>query len=273
MSARKAINLSQVANNRSFRGLAVWILPWLVHCVCIGLTWLVGAIALGSFLLMIGLNLKGRTVGVTRVEQVFGLYCLFTFLGGMIAALGIWSVAGFIEVRHDAAIGRDLVDLQAQCRALGDSQPVPTPGRTLLFQLHGSLDGTSLMHRKLAEGVAGRSSRVNRLLRGSLRGGWGSDVLVFGVLGPPHPVSDRVPNEVIDVQVIRWPQRAAIGQYQIAVDHSDPLAGLKLGEYVSGDEASLARWVNELPARPLGDRQRLLEESSRSVTVGAGAQP
>lgn len=253
----------------------MWTLLWLLNGLCIGLMWLLGVVSLGSLLLMFGIYWKGRTVGVTRGEQVWALYGLVGFFGFMFAALGILGVAQLIQTQHDEAIGRSIEDLQAQCSTLGDSQPVPTPRRALLFKQYGeSGAGTSWTERVRAGLAGGRSSLANRQLPSSLRGSLGSDMLVFSVLGPPHLAGERMAEEVIDVQVIRWPERTAIGQYQIEVRHDNPLDGLTRGGFfASGDETSLARWVSDLPVRPHGDRQRLLEGWSRSAAASTGGQP
>lgn len=155
-------------------------------------------------------------------------------MAAFIASFACFAGADGIQRRHERELIGAARALVGACNQLGDTQPLPAPGKVLVWDL-----------------AKDSRSKVDEILRPEIRAGWNDEMLIFLV--------EKTGG--ITVWVVRWPQKEAVGKYAIrglneaqqrefaAHWKLSPEQNLRL-EY--GDRA-LIYWIDNLPSRPRGD--------------------
>jgi hypothetical protein len=230
------------------------MLLYLCKLLLLGLGWISAVAAGGAFLAVLGVYLLGRTRGVTWEERRFGLKALFVWIGGMFVCVFFFFAANWLQLGHDQAMIDEARALMGECGRLGDAQPLPSPGKVLIWDVQRN-----------------ERSKANEGLRKEFQAGWNDETLIFLVESERQlPSGPSVGSFVIDVHVVRWPQKEALGKYIVRKGYApDPLQQMKKGEPIlSGGEATIVNWIHGLPARARGDGPELKQPAEKKEKDG-----
>jgi hypothetical protein len=189
-------------------------------------------VAIIGFLVMFWVYVLLRTRGAAEKERTVGSWGLYCWLGGGVVWIPFLLGSYWCQDRHDQQYIDAAQALLQECQRRGDAEPVPTPNKALV------LNEKELLNK------------ANEALPSHLQAEWFGDKLLF-VVGtqrsmkkPPAQLVD-----VVDVSVIRWPQKEAIGTYMVEVKYPN--------------EKAIGRWIQDLPARSRGDGPALREAQRR----------
>jgi hypothetical protein len=214
---------------------------FILKILLLGLGYASAVVAGLGCLVMFGVYILGRTRGVTWEERRLGVKGVIAFIVGMFVSIAFFGGAQWIQWGHDQAAIDAARALMGECGQLGDARPLPAPGKVLIWDAQSD-----------------QASKANEGLRKDLRAGWNDDMLVF-LVGNDRQLSGPPFGYVIDVWVVRWPQKEAQGKYTVRKDQApDPILEMKAGRpNLSGVEAAIVQWIHGLPARARGDGPEL----------------
>jgi hypothetical protein len=191
------------------------------------LTYALALLAVIGFLMVLLTYVVGRTRGLSSGDRKLGLWGLIFFLGGIVASI-LSAIGGYmIQERHDRELLDAAKSLVADCQQRQDVEPVPRPNKVLIIK-------NDQLHEK-----------GTNALPENLQAGWNDDMLLL-VLGDKRffPGSSST---VVDVSVVRWPKKEAIGSYIVEIGFHP-------------EEKAIAQWIQGLPARAHGDGSELRDK-------------